>query len=678
MALVRLVRECDLFRKVPVEQQEATEVPEKAPVLALRGVSLLLILVLALSETRTFLTPVHKQRFDLDRGEVAPGPDGIPPGTGPKKLRVLLDVTVHGFPCVDLSLDYQDIMGTRAVDVRSTIFKQRLHPNGSAVGEVLANDPKATVEGGPSNPSLHRGQQNATCKSCFGALPEGECCNTCSDVIYAYRLKRWALPRIEDIEQCRHDGTAQPTYQPPQLLRLGDYSPEEYMPKFTKMSALTSVSGKEPRITTPFRLNLTGAVPPLKSLTGASKPAWLNFTSGWGPGGDENGGDDSAEGDAATSTGGSSGSSNASWPGCTQRNTLIHGYDFGEALMVDLATHGAKEGCWNNDCTETDKFTCASMESCSTMCRKVASCHWWTWGDEDGAKKCWLRSSRSRAEKRYGFASGARGCFNSSSETSSQPVDPTPSSQKSEASSTTRSSSSSSPTSSTSQKSSSSASKIPSPRWSSYDDDEGWGGSPYALSFPSSPHMPLFGHFGYESKESQMRKQQKGESCRMYGYFDTNKVPGHFHIGAHGTLTPSYLSYFDEPAPLDQNMRHTINSLAFVEVTSNRTLTANQPLDGFESPKAFTFQYYIMVTPATRHERNGSSFDTYQFRAGSFVTNELLGPAIFFRLDLEPIRVTYYTEEVRWSRFLVNLCAVVGGCIALSAMLAQLLEVAMS
>lgn len=35
----------------------------------------------------------------------------------------------------------------------------------------------------------------------------------------------------------------------------------------------------------------------------------------------------------------------------------------------------------------------------------------------------------------------------------------------------------------------------------------------------------------------------------------------------------------------------------------------------------------------------------YQFKAASFVTNELIGPAVFFRMEMDPIRVTYYTEQ---------------------------------
>merc|ERR1712061_519454 len=130
-------------------------------------------------------------------------------------------------------------------------------------------------------------------------------------------------------------------------------------------------------------------------------------------------------------------------------------------------------------------------------------------------------------------------------------------------------------------------------------------------------------------------------------------------------------------------MRHTINSLGFVETSTGKLLNATQPLDGFESPKAFTFQYYLTITPATVFVENftaqgkGSVRQGYQFRAGSFVTNELIGPAIFFRLDIDPIRVIYYTEQTTWNRFLISLCAVVGGSIALCSMLAQLAETAL-
>ena len=58
----------------------------------------------------------------------------------------------------------------------------------------------------------------------------------------------------------------------------------------------------------------------------------------------------------------------------------------------------------------------------------------------------------------------------------------------------------------------------------------------------------------------------------------------------------------------------------------------------------------INVSPkslgATAHHSTEAAEDYgYQFKASSFVTNELIGPAVFFRMEIDPIRVTNYTER---------------------------------
>lgn len=37
------------------------------------------------------------------------------------------------------------------------------------------------------------------------------CCNTCEDVKEAYRLRRWALPDLSTIEQCKNDESIERT-----------------------------------------------------------------------------------------------------------------------------------------------------------------------------------------------------------------------------------------------------------------------------------------------------------------------------------------------------------------------------------------------------------------------------------------------------------------------------------
>eukprot|EP00451_Oxyrrhis_marina_P009317 CAMPEP_0204326302 /NCGR_PEP_ID=MMETSP0469-20131031/11717_1 /ASSEMBLY_ACC=CAM_ASM_000384 /TAXON_ID=2969 /ORGANISM="Oxyrrhis marina" /LENGTH=175 /DNA_ID=CAMNT_0051308325 /DNA_START=12 /DNA_END=539 /DNA_ORIENTATION=- len=153
--------------------------------------------------------------------------------------------------------------------------------------------------------------------------------------------------------------------------------------------------------------------------------------------------------------------------------------------------------------------------------------------------------------------------------------------------------------------------------------------------------------------------------CELYGYFDANKVPGNFHVATHGVSRDSWEMVFGRNrSRLD--MRHTINHLAFVDTDTNETVPKSSSLDGFVSPGSFTFQYYLTVTPATfvSNVMGYSGHHGYQMRGSSYVTNELVGPAVFFRFDIDPIRVTYSRSRPAITRFIVEVSAIVGGCIS--------------
>lgn len=762
--MIRAVKELDFFRKIPDENKENLRAPS-AVARCLWITATCLIGVLVMKEVSTYLTPLPRQSFALDYSDVL---DEV----GHKKLRVMFNITIHNIPCMDLSLDYQDVMGTRAVDVKSTVFKRRLK-NGTEVG-VMRNDPKSVAKAGnPSSPTTKKLRQandtDATCGSCYGALPDNECCNTCSDVLYAYRIKRWALPRIEEVLQCRNDGTAKSQYQPPQIMKVSEFSFDDYYPKFTKVGNWSKSVKSATKFSTPLSLNFSFDTPLYSYETGSkdywspsskdkgkdyptaslwdqqssqSLPLILNFSTlgsykrpSFSLFDDEY---DPPEKPPPTE-----------WSGCVKRNTLIHGVDAGEALMEDLTKFGAKEGCWEGDCTETDKFDCKNMSHCAFVCNQVTACKWWTWGDEHGKYRCWLRTGKHSREKRWSYSSGKHDCYPGNKNVSSSLLmappggapgnftvaPPAPSAGgagevstiRKDPSVTARTSvpkegnnisgvSTVSPTGSggdleavaanstgnstqagegVTNRSTFAAAGVggsskavnaniaaelpPVPRRLLDWDDSGWGGrGSYPISFSSSGYMSMF-EDSY-SKESKKRKEQRGESCEMHGHFDTNKVPGNFHIGTHGSSGPSYLNYLDDYGSSSySNMEHTVNRLAFVEPSTNATLEERQPIDDFRSPKAFTFQYYLTITPATLikdpSQGDGAGIvDGFKFKAGSFVTNELIGPAVFFRFDIDPIRVTYSTEWVQFERFLIDLCAIVGGCVGIICMLTAVLE----
>lgn len=45
----------------------------------------------------------------------------------------------------------------------------------------------------------------------FNIFSSCRCCNTCEDVKEAYRLRRWALPDLSTIEQCKNDDSIERT-----------------------------------------------------------------------------------------------------------------------------------------------------------------------------------------------------------------------------------------------------------------------------------------------------------------------------------------------------------------------------------------------------------------------------------------------------------------------------------
>ena len=47
----------------------------------------------------------------------------------------------------------------------------------------------------------------------------------------------------------------------------------------------------------------------------------------------------------------------------------------------------------------------------------------------------------------------------------------------------------------------------------------------------SASHYRVGGNrVGYEDLDRAAKKNQEGEACQLYGFFDTAKVPGNFHI----------------------------------------------------------------------------------------------------------------------------------------------------
>lgn len=99
---------------------------------------------------------------------------------------------------------------------------------------------------------------------------------------------------------------------------------------------------------------------------------------------------------------------NAPYPGCVQQGEVMR-HAGAHAIFVDMTSAGST-GCWQNDCTNTDKFNAVDMGVCARLCAQVDDCTHWSYGDQDGAKKCFFRKSDAGKEAAEGWASAPKAC----------------------------------------------------------------------------------------------------------------------------------------------------------------------------------------------------------------------------------------------------------------------------
>jgi len=127
-----------------------------------------------------------------------------------KKMRVNMNITFPGLACDDLHLNVIDIAGDHQLDIQDTLKKKKLHKN----GQPMTRD-ELDVE-----TNLHRKQQaekerilkeklpDDYCGPCYGASEnEGQCCQTCDNVVEAYTKKKWKTDMLKfTAEQCIREG----------------------------------------------------------------------------------------------------------------------------------------------------------------------------------------------------------------------------------------------------------------------------------------------------------------------------------------------------------------------------------------------------------------------------------------------------------------------------------------
>lgn len=127
-----------------------------------------------------------------------------------KKMRVNMNIVFPGLACDDLHLNVIDVAGDHQLDIQDTLKKRKLHKNGSPM----------TVQEMDVETNVHRKQQAEKdrvmkqklpedyCGPCYGAAEtEGQCCQSCDELIEAYTKKKWKTDMLKfTSEQCIREG----------------------------------------------------------------------------------------------------------------------------------------------------------------------------------------------------------------------------------------------------------------------------------------------------------------------------------------------------------------------------------------------------------------------------------------------------------------------------------------
>jgi hypothetical protein len=171
-----------------------------------------------------------------------------------------------------------------------------------------------------------------------------------------------------------------------------------------------------------------------------------------------------------------------------------------------------------------------------------------------------------------------------------------------------------------------------------------------------------------------------GDSCRLYGSLDVNKVQGDFHITARGHGYQEFAS-----SHLDHNGKFlysvktyllTCIAFNFSHIVSELSFGAFypsllNPLDRTISttPNHFhKFQYFVSVVPTVYSVDSPTPYasrtvftNQYAVTEQSHIIGERSVPGIFFKYDIEPMLLTVEETRDSFLRFVVKVVNVVSG-----------------
>lgn len=153
-----------------------------------------------------------------------------------KKMTVNINITFPAIACEDLHLDVMDVAGDSQVNLEETLIKRKLDRNGIPQKKTEMAQINAAHKEDVKTQDIRRIElPKGYCGPCYGAQDkEEDCCNSCDDVIAAYKNKRWNTDHIQsEADQCIRENRNKPT----------THASMRTIPKAVKMGEGCNISG---------------------------------------------------------------------------------------------------------------------------------------------------------------------------------------------------------------------------------------------------------------------------------------------------------------------------------------------------------------------------------------------------------------------------------------------------
>ncbi|KAF0694984.1 Aste57867_14172 [Aphanomyces stellatus] len=173
----QILKKVDVYPKLHREFKVQTEAGATVSL-----VTMIIMAILFLSELRDYLTVNTHEHMVVDTSTA-------------EKLQITFDISYPALTCREAHMNAMDVAGDLQVNMHHTVFKTRLAPDGTPIGDAMTHVPNAHPE--DALPEDY-------CGSCYGNThPAGlTCCNTCDQVKEAFMTGEKTLDDADKTEQC--------------------------------------------------------------------------------------------------------------------------------------------------------------------------------------------------------------------------------------------------------------------------------------------------------------------------------------------------------------------------------------------------------------------------------------------------------------------------------------------